>query len=196
MTSGVVGFVSFLAYFGYGYPDTRHGVATAVLAPLFTVGLICFAAANCVGRKCGTVVGLACMVIVAAWSAVCRSLVVAFHSDWNARWRVDHRDCRNDNGIRAGRRGVHGNGASGAERHQRAVGSADAHDRAGFGGAVCCCGVILVGAVWRGEFDRAGRQALALAGIAGFSTAIGVHPAIGYTDWWHLAPAVAVRHSS
>jgi hypothetical protein len=65
-----------------------------------------------------------------------------------------------------------------------------AHDRAGFGGAVCCCGILLAGVVWRGELDRAGREALALAGAAGFGTAIFIHPAIGYTDWWHLAPAV------
>jgi hypothetical protein len=45
--------------------------------------------------------------------------------------------------------------------------------------------------VWRGEPDRAGRQALAVAGLAGFGTAIFVHPAIGYTDRWHLAPAVS-----
>ena len=31
---------------------------------------------------------------------------------------------------------------------------------------------------------------LAAAGVAGFGTAIGVHPAIGYTDPVHLAPAV------
>src|SRR4029434_6955101 len=65
-----------------------------------------------------------------------------------------------------------------------------AHDCAGFGGAVCCCGVLLAGVVWRGELDRARRQALALAGLAGFGTAIFVHPAIGYNDVWHLTPAV------
>jgi hypothetical protein len=50
--------------------------------------------------------------------------------------------------------------------------------------------MLLAGVVWRGELDRAGKQALALAGAAGFGTAIFVHPAIGYTDWWHLTPAV------
>ena len=33
-------------------------------------------------------------------------------------------------------------------------------------------------------------QSLLFAGLAGFGTAIGVHPAIGYTDIVHLAPAV------
>ena len=31
---------------------------------------------------------------------------------------------------------------------------------------------------------------LAVAGVAGFGTALGVHPMIGYIDWFHLAPAV------
>jgi hypothetical protein len=64
------------------------------------------------------------------------------------------------------------------------------HDRVAFGGAVCCCGAVLFGVVWRGELDRAGRQSLGLAGVAGFGTALFVHPAIGYDNWWHLAPAV------
>jgi len=33
-------------------------------------------------------------------------------------------------------------------------------------------------------------QALLIGGIAGWSTAIGVHPLIGYNDAGHLAPAV------
>jgi hypothetical protein len=37
--SGLVGFASFLAYLGYGYLDTWHGVATLALLPLFLGGL-------------------------------------------------------------------------------------------------------------------------------------------------------------
>jgi hypothetical protein len=33
-------------------------------------------------------------------------------------------------------------------------------------------------------------QVLCLAGAAGFGTAIFIHPVIGYTDAYHLAPAV------
>src|SRR4029450_6269870 len=36
---GAVGFASFLAYLGYGYLDSWHGVATIILAPLFVAGL-------------------------------------------------------------------------------------------------------------------------------------------------------------
>jgi hypothetical protein len=38
--SGVVGFASFLSYLGYGYLDSWHGAATLVLLPIFAVGLI------------------------------------------------------------------------------------------------------------------------------------------------------------
>ncbi len=65
-----------------------------------------------------------------------------------------------------------------------------AHDRAGFGGGVATAGLLLLTGVWCGTWSRALWQALQLAGIAGWSTAIGVHPVIGYTDAGHLAPAV------
>jgi len=37
--SGFAGFASFLAYLGYGYLDTWHGVATVILLPIFLAGL-------------------------------------------------------------------------------------------------------------------------------------------------------------
>src|SRR5256885_14365965 len=37
--SGSTGFLSFLAYLGYGYLDTWHGAATLTLLPIFVVGL-------------------------------------------------------------------------------------------------------------------------------------------------------------
>jgi hypothetical protein len=189
--SGAVGFASFLAYLGYGYLDTWHGAATATLAPLFLVGLI-------VSRR-----------------------QIAWHESerrWLARpaWLTSRRDrrCVGSVLLLAASAGMLGGGLTimtvgmttvfvpedvafmgmgRAELHAinpRLV-PLIAHDRAGFGGAVCCCGVLLAGVVWRGELDRAGWQALALAGTAGFGTAIFVHPAIGYNDWWHLTPAVA-----
>jgi len=38
--SGGTGFLSFLAYLGYGYLDTWHGAATLVLLPLFAAALV------------------------------------------------------------------------------------------------------------------------------------------------------------
>jgi hypothetical protein len=65
-----------------------------------------------------------------------------------------------------------------------------AHDRAGFGGAACCFGLLLFGSVWCGTPSRSLWQALAYSGTIAFATAIGVHPVIGYNDAVHLAPAV------
>lgn len=184
-TSGAVGFASFLAYLDYGYLDTWHGAATGVLAPLFVVGLA-------VARR------------KIAWRAIARP--AWYSSGRDRRWMG--RAC-----LLGAAAGMIGGGVTitavgvtcvfvpedvaylGMSRAEldainpRLV-PLIAHDRAGFGGAVCCCGVLLFGVVWCGTLDRAGRQALALAGTAGFGTAIFVHPAIGYTDPWHLTPAV------
>jgi len=65
-----------------------------------------------------------------------------------------------------------------------------AHDRAGFGGGVFTCGVVMFFCVWCGRPSRSLWQALCVSGTIGFATAIGVHPVIGYTDPAHLAPAV------
>jgi hypothetical protein len=66
-----------------------------------------------------------------------------------------------------------------------------AHDRAGFGGGILAAGVIVVACALFANPSRSLWQALALAGAAGFGAAVGVHPAIGYTDWFHLTPAIA-----
>jgi hypothetical protein len=189
-TSGVVGFASFLAYLGYGYLDIWHAAATVVLAPLFVVGLV--VSRNRITWKreeprwCG-------------WPL------------WMSSWRSRHSIgrvlllCASGGMIFGGLtimvvgmtcvfvpQDVTFLGVCRAELdalNPRLV-PLIAHDRAGFGGAVCCCGLLLAGVVWRAELDRAARQALAFAGIAGFGTAIFVHPAIGYTDLWHLTPAL------
>ena len=65
-----------------------------------------------------------------------------------------------------------------------------AHDRAGFGGATATAGLLTFASVWWGTPSHSLWQALLVGGIAGWTAAIGVHPAIGYTDPFHLAPAV------
>ena len=62
---------------------------------------------------------------------------------------------------------------------------------AGFGGALLSAGIVMFLSVLYGRLDRSHCEALALAGMAGFGTAIGVHPVIGYTSASHLGPAVA-----
>jgi len=189
--SGGVGYASFLAYLGYGYLDTWHGAATGILAPLYLFGLI-------VSRS------------RIAWKGVERC--------WSARPDWMHagvtRACLGRCMLLFVAAGMVGGGLTivvvGMTRvfvpedlTYLGVASAEldslnprlvpliAHDRAGFGGAVCCSGVLLAGVVWRAKLDRAARQALLIAGVAGFATAILVHPAIGYDDFWHLTPALA-----
>jgi len=40
VVSGALGFGSFMAYLGYGYLDSWHGVATVALLPVFLTGLV------------------------------------------------------------------------------------------------------------------------------------------------------------
>ena len=66
-----------------------------------------------------------------------------------------------------------------------------AHDRAGFGGGLCSAGLALLGVIWCAAPSRSLWQLLAVVGLVAFSCAIVVHFVIGYTDWFHLAPAVS-----
>jgi hypothetical protein len=66
-----------------------------------------------------------------------------------------------------------------------------AHDRAGFGGGLFSIGVLLLFLVRHAALTRSFVQTVGAVGVAGFGAAIGVHPAIGYTDFVHLAPAYA-----
>ena len=65
-----------------------------------------------------------------------------------------------------------------------------AHDRAGFGGGLCCTGVIVFFCVWCARPGKSLWQVLCVAGVTGFGTAIGIHPIVGYNSASHLAPAV------
>jgi hypothetical protein len=67
-----------------------------------------------------------------------------------------------------------------------------AHDRAGFGGGLCATGVAVFFCVWCGVPSRSLWQVLCVAGVAGFGTAIAIHPIVGYLSFSHLAPAVGV----
>jgi hypothetical protein len=190
VASGGVGFASFLTYLGYGYLDTWHGAATAILAPLYLAGLL-------IARK------------RIPWNEeegrwIARPI-------WLTTWR--DRQCLARSLLLVVATGMFGGGLTIATVGMTSVFVPQdlaflkidrteldvlnprlvpliAHDRAGFGGAVCCCGAVLAGVVWRANLDRAARQAIAIAGVSGFASAILVHPAIGYNDWWHLTPAV------
>jgi hypothetical protein len=66
-----------------------------------------------------------------------------------------------------------------------------AHDRAGFGGSVFTLGLTTALCLWCNRPSRNLHQAVALAGGVSLTSALVVHFGVGYTDAWHLLPAMA-----
>ncbi len=177
--SGACGFASFLSYLSYGYLDTWHGVATLFLLPVFGAGV---------------------------WRARPR------HIDWRDAWRGGQPLSIGRCGLMFLAAGMiaagvtilivgmttvfvpqdlafmHMTRADFAAVSPRLV-PVIAHDRAGFGGGLFSTGIILLLIARQAALTRGLVEIVALMGLAGFGTAIGVHPAIGYTDFVHLAPA-------
>jgi len=185
--SGCCGFLSFLAYLGYGYLDTWHGVATLLLLPVYLAGM---------------------------WRA--RGLLPAelsIASIWNRSPRVETPAAALGRGLLL----FIGLGLLAAGSTILAVGmtfvfvpqdvafiglSAPAlrsvspvlvplvaHDRAGFGGGLLTFGIILTMMMRHASLSRSVVELIALMGVCGFGCALGVHFAIGYTDFMHLLPA-------
>jgi hypothetical protein len=180
--SALTGFLSFLAYLGYGYLDTWHGAATLVLLPMFVAGLVRtrrlrrhrlepipldLRSAAGIGRilvlLSGIGIGAAGLVIM---SVGMTTVFVPQDLAFMGLARTD---------------------ISAINSHLVPL---IAHDRAGFGGALASFGVAMVACLRWGRASRSLWQALTLAGVAGFGTAVGIHPVIGYVDASHLGPAV------
>jgi hypothetical protein len=192
VASGVAGFGSFLTYLGYGYLDTWHGAATLVLLPCFVWGLWLQRPRLNVwprGSHWLTVLSPAepvawrslagsgrILLLVAACGMIGAGLTIQFLGMTSVFVPSDLE-------------------FMGIDRQQ--LNSINvrlipliAHDRAGFGGAVTTVGLLTLASVWFARPSRSLWQTLALGGFVGWSTAVMVHPAIGYTDPIHLAPAV------
>jgi len=180
--SGIAGFLSFLAYLGYGYLDTWHGMATLVLAPIFAGGLLMTRrnASESIARPdfdLHSRQGIGRVLILASTFGIsCAGLTIMTVGMTRVFVPTD----------------LTFMGVSVADL--RALNAhlvpLIAHDRAGFGGALMSCGIAMFIAALYGLPSRNLWQALAIAGVAGFGTAILVHPAIGYTDAFHVGPAV------
>ncbi len=192
LVSGILGFASFLTYLGFGYLDRWHAGATLLLLPVFGVGLL-----GSWGQLRGD-----------------RSLRAAFRGGARAwMWSPAGmgRLCYAFSafGMIAGGLTIMAVGMTRVfvpqDLEYMGVGVADlhaihprlvsliAHDRAGFGGGLCSGGVAVMACVWRGTRPAARGLwlALCLSGTVGFASAIGVHPAVGYTSFIHLLPAYA-----
>lgn len=180
--SGGAGFLSFLAYLGYGYLDTWHGAATLVLAPLFVFALwrtrtlrtteierekLDFRSRAGRGRA---------LLLMATFGIAAAGLVITTVGMTSV---FVPQDLEFMNVKVADLRAL----------NHRLV-PLIAHDRAGFGGALVSCGLAMFLAVLHARMSRSLWQALAIAGVCGFSTAVGIHFVIGYTSFTHVAPAV------
>jgi hypothetical protein len=193
--SGVAGFGNFLCYLGYGYLDTWHAAATAMLFPCFVGGL---------WRSRRTLLSQLESRRRDPWMSILRPSVSV---RWNSAAGLG-RVC-----LLAMAIGMIGAGMTiqcigmtrvFVETDLTFIGLSRgelnainprlipliAHDRAGFGGATATAGILAFACVWWGTQSRSLWQALFVAGAVGWTTAIGVHPAVGYTDFLHLAPAV------
>jgi hypothetical protein len=187
--AGAVGFLSFLTYLGTGYLDTWHGAATLVLLPMYGLGLA-------VTR--GTL----------QEPAGLRTLVIpgSLPRRWSRTW------------LGRGLLLLAGVGVTVAGLTIATIGSVVvfvpqdiafiglsrgeldvidvrlvpliAHDRAGFGGGLATTGLTVLACVWCGRPSRSLWETLAIAGIAGFGAAVGIHGLVGYLDLSHVGPAV------
>jgi len=186
--SGIAGFSSFLAYLGYGYLDSWHGVATLVLLPIFVVGLYKssqlvrpWQSARVLLRPGDTPPVRSAygagrlLLLVTAWSLVLGGMIIMTVGMTSVFVPTDLEFMQVAS-------------ADLAAANPRLI-PLIAHDRAGFGGGVCCCGLTMFFCVYCSPPCRSLWQALWIMGGAGFGTAVGVHFPIGYTNAMHLAPA-------
>lgn len=189
VVSGVLGFGSFLAYLGYGYLDTWHGTATLLLLPVFVAGLVrtrtllprsstilcLFQCARSISWRSAAGVGRA-LLLATASGMICGGLTIMLLG--MTRVFVPQ-DLKYMGLVPADLQAI-------SPRLVPLI----AHDRAGFGGAICTCGVLVLFCIWCAVPSRSLWQVLAWSGTVGFVCAIGIHPLIGYMDFTHLAPAV------
>lgn len=180
--SGLAGFLSFLAYLGYGYLDTWHGAATLALLPLFVIGMV-----RTRGLRRGPVVsrplnprsgpGLGRVLLLLSSVGISTAGLTIMAVGMTRVFVPQDLEFI----------GVTREAISAINPHLVPL---IAHDRAGFGGALASFGIAMYGCLRYARPSRALWQALTIAGVVGFGTAIGVHPAIGYLSVSHLGPAV------
>jgi hypothetical protein len=190
VVSGIFGFGSFLTYLGYGYLDTWHGAATLLILPCFVIGLAKSRSSLQAPTGIGSLLRPGAAVGWLSPFGFGRALLLAVSG-----------------GMIAGGLTVMTFGMTrvfvpqdltfmGLARSDLQTISARlipliAHDRAGFGGAIATTGVTVLFCVWCATPSKSLWQILCLAGVIGFTAAIGVHPMVGYNDLFHLAPAIA-----
>lgn len=180
--SSGAGFLSFLAYLGYGYLDTWHGAATLVLLPIF-IGALAKTRALCRVRispprlDLRSRAGIARALLLASTFGIAMAGLTIMTVGMTRVFVPQDLDFM-------------GVSADAIRAINARLVPLIAHDRAGFGGALLSCGLVMFLCVLYGSPSKNLFQALAVSGVVGFGAAIGIHPAIGYTDVTHIGPAV------
>lgn len=186
LLSGIIGFGSFFLFLGYGYFDLLHALVSVLLFPAFLLGLR--------GRFPATLeaetppnlrndrywrLGLwgQLLLVSVGFGLFLSGIAIAGLGITSVFVPEDLEFLRTQPGDLAAASSF--------------LISLVAHDRAGFGGALASAGVaVALGALWG---YRQGARWLwwgfIAAGVAGFGSILIVHFAVGYINWWHLAPA-------
>ena len=187
--SGLLGFLSLFAYLIYGYLDWWHAAATLGLLPLFCVGLwktrslisgplsvreALWAPGMPLALRTRLGFGRACLLFVGAGMTLAGSVITVLGSTvvfvpqdkTYLGYTPDQLNALNPHLI-----------------------PLIAHDRAGFGGGLACCGLTVLLIVWKATPAKALWQALVLGGLTGFGCAIGIHYPMEYLSFSHLLPA-------
>lgn len=187
--SGALGFGSFLTYLGYGYLDTWHGVGTLLLLPVFLVGLLRSRRLLDEPLGVGSLLRPGTGLRLRTSDGVARALMLVASS-----------------AMALGGLTIMWVGISSVfvpqdltfmQTTKEALDAVNprlapliAHDRAGFGGGVATTGLTALLCIWCSRLSRSLWQALAFSWAAVSASAIGIHLIVGYTDPFHLAPAV------
>jgi hypothetical protein len=184
-----VGFLSFLTYLSTGYLDTWHGLATLALLPLYGLGLAGTrrSLASPTGPGSLTVSGASPsrwslpwfgrgLLLLAGFGVTVAGLTIATIGSVVVFVPQDLEFI----GLTRGQ----------LEAIDAGLVPLIAHDRAGFGGGLATTGLTVLACVWCGRPSRSLWETLALAGLAGFGAAIGVHGLVGYLDALHVGPAI------
>jgi hypothetical protein len=177
-----IGFLSFLSCLGYGYVDAWHEAATIALVPFVVGGLLRtrhFATAVVPPEPLdfSTRVGRGrTLLLLASTGIAMAGLVITVVGMTTVFVPQDLEFIGRTPGDIAA-----------IQPHLVPL---IAHDRAGFGGALASFGVVMFAMLRYGRSAPALWEALTLAGLAGFGSAVGIHPMIGYFSVVHLGPAL------
>jgi hypothetical protein len=189
LLSGIVGFLSFLAYLIYGYLDSWHAVASAALLPLFIAGMVKTRKLLPINRqgwrslrtpglaftlRTRAGFGRACLLFVGAGMVAAGLVIILLGSTVV----VVPQDLAYFGYTPAQLNAIN--------PHLIPL---IAHDRAGFGGGLASCGLVVLLIAWKSHASKALWQALLIGGLCGFGCAIGIHYPMGYFSLSHLAPA-------